>query len=343
MKRQTLALVRRCGIAILAALVYVASAPRSAPASVARIDVFSQYGSTSNTIVYDAGPGERNALTVSSGAPGSVTFHDAGAAVSAGPGCASIDAQTARCTAGALTELGGPRVSTGDLDHTVTSTIGESGLLGVSAILVVEGGDGDDELRGDGTLRGGSGSDALTGGMGADTLAGGAGVDILQAGAGDDVLYGDSDTGPSGTRDVSDLLDGGPGSDLASYATRTIPVTVDLLIATGEGSAGERDVLRGIENVAGGTGDDTLRGDNGPNKLIGSGGKDTLDGRGGDDTLSGGGLGRYRMTGGEGNDHLLGGQDSEGGPGNDTLTGTTSDARLDGGTGDDSIQLSLVP
>jgi Ca2+-binding RTX toxin-like protein len=326
---------------LTAALLALVAAPASA--SVARVEVSSRYGATSNTVVYAAAPGEANALTISSGAPGTITLHDAAATVTAAIGCVSIDAQTARCGADPLAQLLGVRATTGDLADSVTTTIADPLALGPAASVVVDAGPGDDHVRGDGTLRGGAGADTLQGGPGPDVLAGGAGADILQAGAGADTLFGDDDTGSSAAADAGDLLDGGPGADTASYATRTIPVAVDLAAPGRAGAAGERDVLRGIENVAGGTAADTLRGDGGPNRLDGGTGTDTLDGRGGNDTLGGGDAGVDLMTGGAGDDVLQGGHRSDGGPGDDTLTGTNRRALLDGGPGADLIDLSALP
>ncbi|MEM6619755.1 MAG: LamG-like jellyroll fold domain-containing protein, partial [Pseudomonadota bacterium] len=68
-------------------------------------------------------------------------------------------------------------------------------------------GDGDDDLRGDGTdnsISGGDGADTLTGRGGADVILGGAGRDTLEGGAGADVLVGGGDT---------NLLYGGSGAD----------------------------------------------------------------------------------------------------------------------------------
>ena len=57
-----------------------------------------------------------------------------------------------------------------------------SGTNGSSALLTLDGGNGDD------VLVGGSGNDTLLGGAGDDLLLGGAGVDVLDGGPGDNVL-----------------------------------------------------------------------------------------------------------------------------------------------------------
>jgi len=66
----------------------------------------------------------------------------------------------------------------------------------------------------------------------------------------------------------------------------------------------EEDTLIGVENLVGGSEDDTLRGDQGPNIIRGGGGDDELFGLGGDDTLRGG-IGANSNDGGEDTDFCL--------------------------------------
>src|SRR5262249_58488033 len=80
---------------------------------------------------------------------------------------------------------------------------------------------------------------------------------------------------------VTANLDG--GTDTLTYAGTTANVTVNL--ATG--SASGFTSLTAIENVTGGSGNDTLTGSAGANTLTGGAGNDTLDGNGGADTLIG--------------------------------------------------------
>ena len=88
------------------------------------------------------------------------------------------------------------------------------------------------------------------------------------------------------------MLDGGAGVDTADYSDKTASVVVTLNGATDAtvtvGGVAE-DTIRNIENVTGGSGDDTLTGDDLRNTLLVSGGgNDMLKGGGGDDTLDGG-------------------------------------------------------
>ena len=91
-------------------------------------------------------------------------------------------------------------------------------------------------------------------------------------------------------------------------------MTVDLRDDDPDGEAGEGDVLRSIEHVTGGSGDDALDGDDATNFLTGGPGDDHLDGHGDGDWLYGNG-GRDRLHGHRGNDRLYGG------PGADSLRG----------------------
>lgn len=169
------------------------------------------------------------------------------------------------------------------------------------------------------TADGGPGNDTLTGGTAADTLTGGTGNDRLTGAAGNDLL-----TGGTG----NDLLTGGAGTDTVSYTGHTTAVTADLDGATSDdGTTGERDTITtDVENLIGGTADDTLTGNNAPNQLHGADGHDTLHGAGGNDTLTG-----DTTTGTHGHDTL------HGGAGSDTVSyeGRRSDvfANLSIGTG----------
>ena len=112
------------------------------------------------------------------------------------------------------------------------------------------------------TIRGDAGNDTLIGGGGNDILDGGAGADVMK---------------------------GGAGHDTADYSSRTKSVTVGIGTLADDGEAGEHDnVYRDIENIRGGSGNDTLRGSDSTNALLGNGGDDVLVGGRGADTLDGG-------------------------------------------------------
>ncbi|KAA0568850.1 FG-GAP-like repeat-containing protein, partial [Azospirillum sp. Sh1] len=120
----------------------------------------------------------------------------------------------------------------------------------------------------------------------ADTLMGGDGNDTLNGGRG------------------ADLLDGGSGTDTVSYAGASAAIHVDLAAGRGYSGDAKGDILIAIENLEGGSGNDTLEGDATANWLIGGSGSDLLYGRAGNDTLDGG-AGIDTLRGGAGNDTYL--------------------------------------
>jgi Ca2+-binding RTX toxin-like protein len=201
---------------------------------------------------------------------------------------------------------------------------GVLGLAGNDTIVATnsdsrsyDGGEGNDLLKG-GALRdilnGGDGDDVIHGNGDNDDLKGGAGVDTVNGGDGDDVILAnlaeaqfDIMTGGSGTDRLQRTTDGGQGN----------------LVLNGFSSS------NGIEQVnldAGGS-NRGIEGDSGNNVLdfsalaFLSGGVLGLDG---DDTIIGilSQAGSY--NGGSGNDVIIGGNLNDtitGGAGNDTLTG----------------------
>lgn len=241
---------------------------------------------------------EVNDLRLTPGEGGAVIVADT-AAVTPGPGCTAQADGSARCVLPYTAIAAQVDVAGGD-DHVlvtagsaeVSGGAGNDTLEGVSEPYhygnVLDGGPGDDILRGSGVLRGG------------------AGRDVLQGGAGDDVLNGDG--GPTLEPDV---IDGGGGTfDRVLFAGTSTPVQVDLADPGRDGG----DLVTNVESAVGGAGDDRLAGTDGVNWLDGGGGDDVILGRGGADRLEGG-SGDDRIDGGAGADRL------EGGPGNDRLSG----------------------
>ncbi len=114
----------------------------------------------------------------------------------------------------------------------------------------------------------------LTGTAKANTLTGGAERDILLGLGGNDILIG---------KGSGDRLDGGLGSDTASYASAGSAVAIDLQLGGGLGSEVSGDIFISIENLTGSRFNDTLYGSSAGNILDGGAGADTLRGLGGDD------------------------------------------------------------
>lgn len=209
-----------------------------------------------------------------------------------------------------VAKVQGADVRPGDLTGALTSMPSTSptpdpvgGLVGDDAANLINGTDGNDNLSGNG------GNDTLSGGNGHDTLLGGEGNDILRLDAGNDVI------------------DGGNGSD---WIEATGAMAVDLSVTTAQSTGYGSDIIRNVENVSGGTGNNTIRGNDGSNVLKGNGGNDQFWGRGGSDTVLGG-TGDDSLTGGTGND-LLNGED-----GNDRLSLDAGDDVMDGGAGTDWV------
>lgn len=165
--------------------------------------------------------------------------------------------------------------------------------------------DGADLPDPDLTLVGTGGDDVLQGQAGADRISGAEGRDGLMGGAGPDALAGGNGYDSLWGDEDNDDLSGDTGDDL----------------------------------LAGCEGDDSGFGGAGNDSVIGGTGADVLEGQAGDDLLDGG----------SGNDVLIGGtgaDELEGGAGNDTLaggSGAEADTEVDflnGGYGDDHLQLA---
>ncbi|MBB5700132.1 DUF4214 domain-containing protein [Sphingomonas yantingensis] len=205
---------------------------------------------------------------------------------------------------------------------------------------------GTDTFTGFENLLGSAFNDTLTGDAGDNTITGGAGNDTLLTG------------GNVGGR--VDLLDGGAGSDTASFAGYAESVTATLRGAN-DGiaavAAGQIAALRGIENLTGGSGNDVLTGDDGANVIEGGLGDDTLNGGAGIDTVAFSGAAGITIdlsvttaqNTGVGNNTIIGFENVRTGSGNDTVTGDAGDNiffdgggadTYNGGAGSDTVDYS---
>jgi Ca2+-binding RTX toxin-like protein len=180
-----------------------------------------------------------------------------------------------------------------DMENVKGGSAGDR-LLGSDEANALTGGSGDDVLQGRGgadAVDGDSGTDTadfseraapVTIDLGSDSSSDGDDLDDVEnatGGAGDDRLIGGD--GPN-------VLAGGPGNDTADYSGRGDDLTVTL-DGNADDGAGERDnVLRDVESVSGGRGDDRLTGSGVANVLRGGEGEDTIDGRGGVDSYDAG-------------------------------------------------------
>ncbi|MDP7142065.1 MAG: hypothetical protein QGH69_02010, partial [Alphaproteobacteria bacterium] len=219
---------------------------------------------------------------------------------------------------------GDDTIDGGDNNDTLVGGLGEDTFLGSNGLDTVDGGDGndtadysggqiagltsvnitlrdtldavvdlvgaadDDVLKDIENLVGTSGNDTLVGdgvgnvlsGMGgADTITAAGGADTVLGGAGNDTIYGGAGF---------DTINGGADQDVVDYAFASNAVVVNLETGTATGSDINGDKLLNVEDIIGGTGDDTIIGNDSDNTLDGGDGNDTLVGGGGDDTLIGG-------------------------------------------------------
>ena len=149
-----------------------------------------------------------------------------------------------------------------------------SGIDGFSNIDILLGGTGLDTLTGPNvdTVWTLSGSPSLTSGGQTLTFTG---FETLRGGSAGDTFRHTVST------PLTFNLDGGLGEDTFDYSAWSNPVTLNLAAGTATALVG---TLTGIEDLIGGSGNDTLTGDGGNNILTGSAGTDTLAGGAGNDT-----------------------------------------------------------
>jgi hypothetical protein len=166
-----------------------------------------------------------NALEVSPGPLGYAIVDDL-AELTAGAGCAAIDAHHVTCPG----TFGTVVVAAGGGDDVLT-------LQALAIAAIVSGGEGSD------LIEGGSGDDRLDGGPGEDTIVGSAGTDEISGGGGDDMLQGG---------DGGDRIAGGIGADIVQGQAGSADV-----LSGGDG----RDLVEGgagNDTLAGGAGADVL-------------------------------------------------------------------------------------
>ena len=172
----------------------------------------------------------------------------------------------------------------------------------------------------------------LDGRDGDDELRGGEEGDLLLGGRGADLLVGDDDG------------DDTSGEDRTTYAFSRAGVFIDLQSGTAQGGDAQGDQFVGIEHFQLSGHDDTFRGDAADNEIEGLNGDDVLDGRSGADTVRGQG-GDDRITGGLEGDVLDGGGPINVGAGRDvadySLAGTAVELSMTDGAGGDGHALAL--
>ena len=194
--------------------------------------------------------------------------------------------------------------------------------VGARTLLSVDGGTGDDVIKGsDGPdlIAGGEGNDTLDGGAGDDRIIGDRGSDAMNGDAGDDTLVWNNGDG-------SDVMNGDDGSDEVEV--------------NGAPAAGDTFTVRAHQDRI-----DFERANLVPFSLdIGTSETMNARGLGGDDAITVGDVGSFQVTadGGSGNDALTGGSGSEtflGGSGNDTINPGGGLDVVSAGDGDDTVNV----
>ena len=165
----------------------------------------------------------------------------------------------------------------------------------------------------------------------------------------DDTLVGDDgDNVLDGGYGGADHIDGGSGSDVASYQFSDSGVQINLATGMASGGYAEGDTLIGIEGFWGSSHDDTLIGNDGDGQFWGGAGADFLDGGAGNDTLDyeedsadtgvSVNLATGAVSGGDAEgDTISGFENVAGSSYADTLIGDSGDNTLEGHRGDDEL------
>jgi Ca2+-binding RTX toxin-like protein len=217
--------------------------------------------------------------------------------------------------------------------QTTTEHFQVNGLGGADSLTSVDGVGARTLL----SVDGGSGDDVIKGSDGSDLIAGGEGNDILDGGAGDDRIVGDrgSDTMNGNAGDDTLVWNNGDGTDVMNGDEGSDDVEVN-----GSATAGDVfDVQPNGSRIA------FNRANLVPFSLdIGSSETMHANGLGGDDKVTVGNVGRFEVTadGGSGRDTLTGGSGSEtflGGSGNDTINPGGGLDVVSGGDGDDTVNV----
>lgn len=271
---------------------------------------------------------------------------------------------------------GGVSLSKNDVlsrvQRSYVGTIGNDNLSGSTLNNRLDGLEGDDILWGDGGYNqfiGGQGNDSMYARSGEDTF-------VFNLGDGQDVLR-DGDGYASGG--PADEVIFGPGltpSDIVFIARAELPIddpdhdylgigSTDLIVRVrnttdkltikeffGYGqierfsfSDGTQvtssDVLERLKRTIGSDVGDVLRGSDGADSIAALAGDDQVHGYGGNDWIDGGN-GNDVLKGGEGDDYMLGGAGRDnlyGDEGNDTLVSMGNDYVLEGGVGNDVLDI----
>lgn len=228
----------------------------------------------------------------------------------------------------------------------------------------IDAGRGDDRIAGTDRFDhyyGGPGNDVISSEMDS-WMDGGPGDDVLRGGAGQNGGPGDDAMVHLRGQPWDTYFHGGPGDDVvdSTYGVGTVtfagaPRGVNVRLPQSSARGWGRDTLIHVEDVVGTRHDDLLVGNDEArrdagrrlsNRLSGGAGDDRIDGRAGRDWIEAG-LGVDVVRGGDGNDYISSleaesavgalGDELSGGAGNDRVSGGSGPDVLSGGDGDDDI------
>jgi Ca2+-binding RTX toxin-like protein len=313
------------GIALCAVAAAGATATPAQAASPGTASVTS-----STKVQYKAASGKQNKVVITRS--GNTITIDDKVAVNAGKGCRKVKGDKTKVTCTTTKAPSRVTIYTYDRNDTIAnnsdvrmsafSGTGNDTVAGGSRGDAIKTGSGNDRADGRGgmdtlwgmtgndTLRGGPGDDQLWGLEGTDALSGDAGDDTLEDGPGRDRLDGDAGNDSLNGDDwqlarAADVLLGGTGTDLVTYAGYTKAVAIDADGVKGDdGQSGEHDTIGAdVEALFGGSGNDRITGNG---SLMGGDGNDVIHGGAGNDWIVGG-EGKDKIYGDAGNDSLDGG------------------------------------
>lgn len=178
---------------------------------------------------------------------------------------------------------GADQLDGGDDDDTVDYSASTAGVIVDLAAGTGAGGDAEgDTLVSIEKVVGSAFDDVLTASATGSTLTGGAGSDQLVGGAGNDTLIGGDTLGD----DAADIIDGGAGFDAVLYYGN-LDSHIDLSGATANTGNAAGDVIRDVELLLSGAGNDTLIGTADANLIDAGGGDDTIVATAGKDIYAG--------------------------------------------------------
>ncbi|RXT55619.1 hypothetical protein B6S44_09420 [Bosea sp. Tri-44] len=176
-------------------------------------------------------------------------------------------------------------------DDVLVGEAGDDAISGGDGADFVEGGAGRDTVQGgagDDHVFAGAGGDLVHGEAGADRLFGQGGNDVINAGAGDDAAFGGAgndlfvgEVGDGNDTYYGDEIDGGNGVDTLDLSAISANLTVDLgngMLGRGSAVSSQSgsDTLWHIENVATGSGNDTITAGHAVNVMEGGAGDDVF-------------------------------------------------------------------